>query len=312
MSLLSYLEIPSILIEVDPGIDDALALMVLFAAWKLNLINILAIICSNGNTNLTQTCENTKKIMDANHITENDIPLFSGVATGVVNETPIDLWFGEDGFGDIKPPIESKPRSVLPGYNLASYLKKNKNYDEISYLSLGSLTFLMTFLLQQPEVNFKDIWIMGGNNLGSNHQEWNFFVDPEAVHFILRQSEKIPLILLMFESCESVQPTLGWRRNVLGEINTEIVDLINKAEAFKLEGIPDDHIWYQYDPVLAVAFVYPDAITSLKEISVNITLGNDPNTRSVLVEGDFKVKFVESLFLERYKTILEESAKVLT
>ena len=104
------------------------------------------------------------------------IPLFRGVRSAIYEEIERDWFHGTDGFGDLQElpqSIQPKCRKVHDANELGIYLSKELQCRRkgISLMSLGSLTFTTTLLLQQPDLKVDGIWIMGGNDL-SELKSW--------------------------------------------------------------------------------------------------------------------------------------------
>lgn len=117
-------------------------------------------------------------------------------------------YYGEDGFGDVYPFINT---TQLINKDLAAeaiYKLANKYPNQISIISIGPLSSLASAITVHEDLSskFKDIFIMGGNAfaVGNTRQkstaEWNFYMDPEAAHIVLSQAT-CPIHILTWEAC---------------------------------------------------------------------------------------------------------------
>jgi len=94
-----------IVIDCDPGIDDALALLLAAASPELRL---LAVTCVAGNRPVPITAANACRILDA--AGRSDVPVYAGSARPIAHAQPrCNLVHGEDGLGGIPLVGERKP-----------------------------------------------------------------------------------------------------------------------------------------------------------------------------------------------------------
>lgn len=56
--------IRKVIVDVDCGVDDYLALLILLQAQQQNEVNIEAIVCSNGNTSVENVCKNVVRLLE--------------------------------------------------------------------------------------------------------------------------------------------------------------------------------------------------------------------------------------------------------
>ncbi|XP_008485520.1 inosine-uridine preferring nucleoside hydrolase-like [Diaphorina citri] len=95
-----------VILDVDTGIDDAWALLLMLKAEQKNLIEIIAITCCHGNAELSEVVDNVCRVLQA--FGRKNIPVYKGVSKPLI---PKDLshkysfdwlhFFGKNGFGDI-------------------------------------------------------------------------------------------------------------------------------------------------------------------------------------------------------------------
>lgn len=182
-----------ILLDVDTGRDDALAIM--FAVQHPD-IDVRAITCIAGNTNLENVVGNTLKILDL--VNAPPIPVALGARRPLI-EPPRDAsWIhGKYGLGDVDLPVSD--RSVKPIHAVDLMRQCLLDADEpLTIFALGPMTNLALLLRMYPEVSdqIKRIIFMGGSATIGNATpvaEFNFWHDPEAAHIVLTSG--IPLTM---------------------------------------------------------------------------------------------------------------------
>ena len=183
----------NVVIDCDPGIDDALALMY---AIKNPKFNVKAITIVSGNVNATKGMINAQYIL---HILgREDIPVF----IGRTSETYIDAedTHGYNGLGNYDygiPELVSIEKCPADKY-LASISKE----DEVVLIALGPLTNIWKAYTLNPKLfhNLKQIVIMGGAYRTHGNctpvSEYNFWCDPisaKKVFEVMRNAIIVPL-----------------------------------------------------------------------------------------------------------------------
>lgn len=183
----------NVVIDCDPGIDDALALMY---AIKNPRYNVKAITIVSGNVNATKGMMNAQYIL---HILgREDIPIF----IGRTSETYIDAedTHGYNGLGNYDygiPELVSIEKIPADKY-LASISKE----DEVVLIALGPLTNVWGAYCLNPKFfhNLEQIVIMGGAYRTQGNctpvSEYNFWCDPvsaKKVFEVMRNAIIVPL-----------------------------------------------------------------------------------------------------------------------
>ncbi|KAJ4443434.1 hypothetical protein ANN_05103 [Periplaneta americana] len=93
-----------VIVDVDAGVDDAMALILLLAADGIKLIQIMGITCTHGNTSVNNVCTNVLRLLGT--AGRFDIPVYQGAEEPLIlRETKCSIEFehfhGLDGFGDL-------------------------------------------------------------------------------------------------------------------------------------------------------------------------------------------------------------------
>lgn len=181
-----------IIMDVDTGIDDALALFLVAGSEELNLKGITVVA---GNQTLDKTLSNTLKMVEMLGL---DIPVAKGAAKPILGEgvTAADV-HGDSGLGlfDEKPAILKE--SNLSAIELIAQICENSE-DKITLVPTGPLTNIATFLLSYPHLKAKidSICLMGGGALLGNitaTAEFNFYCDPEAAQIVFQSG--LPIVM---------------------------------------------------------------------------------------------------------------------
>jgi pyrimidine-specific ribonucleoside hydrolase len=109
----SHLTSPAtpVILDTDPGLDDALALLLALGSPEIDLIGVTTVA---GNTTLANTTANALRILELADRT--DVPVAAGAARGLVREAPrtAEYVHGGDGLGGLPLPPPAPARSRRP------------------------------------------------------------------------------------------------------------------------------------------------------------------------------------------------------
>lgn len=224
-----------IIIDTDPGIDDALAILLALAAK--DELDVLALTTVNGNVGVEQVTKNAFKILEIAGRT--DIPVYMGNGKPLMRENEhCEEFHGDDGMGNLEMPDCHK---IPENENAVDFLirKVREEKGEITLVPIGPLTNIAEAIQKNSDFvkNVKEVVIMGGAEHGGNmspHAEFNFWTDPEAAKIVFQAGfEKVTMIGLDATSYVFLSPTL---RELLYLINTPISRFIHKITRVYADG----------------------------------------------------------------------------
>ena len=194
------------ILDCDPGLDDALAILL---ATRLKNLELLAVTVVNGNTGLEKATINASSILKI--LNKDNIKVYAGEADtiGVLkrDETSIII-HGHDGIGDIGIPIDT---SLIEKEDAVTYMYNTlKNSPEkITIIATGPLTNIAKLLKDHPDIKdqIAKLIIMGGavNHRGNitAYAEMNIFSDPEAAQIVL-DSQIVPILVPLDVTLEAL------------------------------------------------------------------------------------------------------------
>ncbi|MGE0422362.1 MAG: nucleoside hydrolase [Reyranellaceae bacterium] len=168
---------PKLLIDCDPGHDDAVAL--LFGARHFDLVGVTT---THGNSSLANSTRNALAVLELGGI---DVPVAAGFAGPLVGAT-VDAAHvhgksGLDGH-DLPPPVR-KPVDVHAVEFIIESARRHQG--ELILAVIGPQTNVAVALRREPKLRswLREITVMGGSAAGGNvtpAAEFNIFCDPEA------------------------------------------------------------------------------------------------------------------------------------
>jgi purine nucleosidase len=197
-----------IIIDTDPGQDDAIA--ILFALGASDRLDLRAVTTVAGNVPLALTAKNARIVLGWANRT--DVPVYAGCPKPLVREpVTAEQVHGETGLDGV--PLE-EPRVELANGHAVDFLIKtlvNAPTESITLCLLGPMTNLAAALVQEPNIRrgIKEVVLMGGaHHIRGNvtpTAEFNVYADPEAATIIFGSG--IPLVVLPLDVTHQVLST---------------------------------------------------------------------------------------------------------
>ncbi|MCV2491196.1 nucleoside hydrolase [Geodermatophilus sp. YIM 151500] len=185
-----------LVIDTDPGIDDALAILLAVASPEVDLRLVTTV---HGNVDLARTTENALRVL---HLAErSDVPVAAGAADSLVHPQPRRAGHvhGEAGLGGVVLPpspatVDPRPAVVA----LADLLTRSA--EPVTVAAIGPLTNLALLLRVFPAEASRigRLVVMGGSAAAGGNvtavAEFNAWADAEAAHVVL--SSALPTVLV--------------------------------------------------------------------------------------------------------------------
>ena len=169
-----------VLIDCDPGHDDAMALLLALASPELELLGVTTV---HGNQTLDKTTANALRVLE--FAGRGDVTVAAGADRPLVREPRVAAHVhGETGLdGPDLPPPAGKPESLHAVDFLADRLREHGR--PVTLIPTGPLTNIALLLAHHPDVagDIERIVLMGGAIAEGNvtpAAEFNIWVDPEA------------------------------------------------------------------------------------------------------------------------------------
>ncbi|RDZ26999.1 nucleoside hydrolase [Lysobacter silvisoli] len=182
-----------LLIDTDPGVDDALALLMAFNDPRHELVGLTI---AAGNVGLEHTVRNALKLCEVCGV---DAPVYAGAAAPLLHPSP-DAGYvhGRDGFGDVG--YDAPARAVEAEHAALAILRlSHEHAGKLLLVALGPLTNIALALKLDPTLpeRVARFVVMGGavtcrGNI-TPAAEFNIYFDPEAAHIVFEAFPHIDL-----------------------------------------------------------------------------------------------------------------------
>ena len=180
-------------LDTDPGVDDAMAMALLFALPQYDVKGVSAVA---GNVELEKTFQNARDLVA--FFGRRDVPVYPGATRPLFRE-PRTAYFvhGENGLGNVQLPASDAPVETMPAWD-ALYEAAKAADGELILVAVGPLTNIALAFSKHGSLHklLKRIVIMGGSASWGNASpaaEANILCDAEAASTVF-QSE-VPIVI---------------------------------------------------------------------------------------------------------------------
>jgi purine nucleosidase len=308
-----------IILDTDPGIDDALAILLALASPEVELLGLSIV---HGNCTLAEAVANGLAILELGG--GQHIPLFVGCDRPLLRPlTTAHETHGQRGLGYAQlPPADLQPaREHAVDFIIRTALSAP---GEITLVAVGPLTNVALALRKEPRLAgaLREIVMMGSALRADGNvtprAEFNVYADPHAAHIVF--SSGVPLVIMPWDITRLVRLHKS-EVDRLAQPGKPIGRFIADATRFYIEF---HRRYFGYDgcaindpAALALVFLpdlatYTDvyvAVETCSSLTMGFTVadfmlsgGRQPNARAVV---EFDTPRFLSLFVERMRTLEE-------
>ncbi|NQY60387.1 nucleoside hydrolase [Cognatishimia sp.] len=297
-----------IIIDTDPGIDDAMAIFYAAAAEDIDLLGLTAIF---GNVTVDTATRNALRLVEAAGL---DIPVARGAdkPLEMPHIKPSAHVHGDEGFGDI-PAMTPKGKAV--DETAAEFLVRmaREHKGELVLCPIGPLTNIALAIQADPEFasNVDRIVLMGGSyKEGGNitpFAEANIYHDPHAAEVVFASSATVEMVGLDvthqilctkedFAAMAEAAPKLGGMLQDMSHFYLKFYETVGKFDGCSL-----------HDPAAVIACTHPHLFTPEPVAITVVTEGeeigetraaDDARSETSVLMG-VESEAVKSLFMQR-------------
>ncbi len=276
-----------IIMDCDPGHDDAIAIILAAAAEdKLDLLGITTVA---GNVGVEKNTLNTLKVCDI--VGLDDVPVYQGADRPIVREPEIaGEIHGETGLDG--PQLPEKPKKEAEEGHAVDFIIDTllESEEKVTLVPTGPLTNIAMALHKEPAIKeyIDKIVLMGGGTYGNwtPTAEFNIYVDAEAAKMVFNSGVDIVVFGLDVTHQAIAYPDtierLSEIENSVAEFVVDLLDFFGKAykETFNFDGPPI------HDACTIVYLIEPD-LFQVEKVYIDI------ETRGELTYGTMSVDTLE-------------------
>lgn len=268
-----------VIIDTDPGQDDALALLLALASPED--IEILGVVAVAGNVPLHHTLNNARKVVELSGRT--DVKVYAG-SDRPLRQTLVTAEHVHGATGLDGPDL---PEPTLPAQSQAGVdfiIETLRTVDDVTLVTLGPLTDVARAFQQAPDIipRIREIVMMLGawKEMGNvtPTAEFNAYVDPEAAAIVLGSGANLTLLPLdATHKVLSTQARLQVLRNMGNRTGPQAAIMLKASEAFDIKKFGWDGAPL-HDPCTIAYLLRPDLFKG-REVNVMV------ETQSALTLG---------------------------
>ncbi|HEX4367444.1 MAG TPA: nucleoside hydrolase [Rhodopila sp.] len=269
-----------VILDCDPGTDDAIALLLALASPELS---VLAVTVAGGNVGLDRTLPNALALTA---LAGSSVPVHAGadrpLLGAFVSETTVH---GEDGLGGVRLPQGGPASPGLAADVIRRILRDAA--EPVTLIGIGPATNLALALTTEPELasRVEQIVLMSGAWAEGNvtpAAEFNAWSDPEALAILLASRRPVVFATLELTAQALATPArlAAWRRLGQGQSLQKACDIqATVPPSRRLGGIGAP----LHDPCAVAWLIRPDLFTT-RACSVRMDLGPGPGRGRTLID----------------------------
>ena len=302
----------NIILDCDPGHDDAIAILLAGNNPKINLLGISVVA---GNQTIEKTAKNTLNVATYLGI---DVPIAIGCQYPMVRERVICAAIhGESGLDGFTFPQYSKQFDKRHGVQLI--IDSIMNNDDVTIVATGPLTNVAMAIKMEPRIleRIHEIVIMGGsvdNGNTSPAAEFNIMCDPEAAHVVFSSGIKVKMVGLNVTRkvivTDEVIERMGKIHNKASDMFVKLMKVFNENQrkTFGVKGGP------LHDPA-TIASIIDNQLIKYQSMNVVIDISHGPSYGRTncdvfdYLHEPHNAEVAMDIDVNRYWDIIEEGIK---
>jgi inosine-uridine nucleoside N-ribohydrolase len=262
-----------VLIDCDPGQDDAIALLLALASRELEVLGVTTVA---GNQTLPKTTLNALKVLEL--AGRADVPVAAGAERPLVGELVVAAdAHGESGLdGPDLPPPRARPVAEHAVDFLAARLRVSER--PVTLVALGPLTNVALLLARHPESTARvDRVVLMGGAIGAGNMtaaaEFNIWTDPEAAQRVFESGLDVTMVGLDVTNRAVLTGEHADRLRSSGRVGLAAAQMIDFYLGFYEDAY--EHGGAPIHDALAVAhLIRPGLVTTLeRHVAVDTTAG---------------------------------------
>lgn len=303
-----------IILDCDPGHDDAVAIMLV---GKNPMFDLLGITVESGNQTLAKTGRNALNLCQYLKI---DVPVCLGASNPIIKDVEVcDAIHGESGLDGFDFPdleIGYDPRHAV-NFIIETILKSD---EKVTMVTTGPMTNLALAMRLEPNIlkNIEEVVLMGGSYNNGNvtpAAEFNIYCDPEAAHIVFNSGLKVTMIGLDVTRKVLVLPEIVERMakidNDCSRLFTKLMIVFNENQkrVFGFDGAP------LHDPV-TIAYLIDPTLLEIDYVhcEIDISHGSSYGRTNCDIFGYLNLSkntyIAKDIDVKKFWDIIEESLKM--
>ena len=268
-----------IILDCDPGHDDAVAILLALGNPEIDLIGVTTV---GGNQSLDKVTYNARAVLEKAHATH--IPVYAGCDRPILRSQEVAASIhGESGLDGVELPVPTRPLEDMHAVNYIIKTIMESDPQTITLVPTGPLTNIALACRLEPRIveRVKEVVLMGGGYHRGNWSavaEFNIKVDPEAAHIVF--NEPWPLTMVGLDLTHQALCTPAVQKRI-EEIDTPLAHFVSGLMDSFRKAYQDNQDFQDppvHDPC-TIAYLIDSAVVQTRrcpldvEIHSELTLG---------------------------------------
>ena len=261
-----------VVIDTDPGVDDAVAILLALASPELDVVALTTV---TGNVDLTRTTLNARRLVELANRPDVIVAAGCGVPLNDVPKHASEV-HGDDGLGDL---VWEEPSVGVSDAHAVDLLAQLIAEGPLTVIAIGPLTNLATLLQRYPGIDeqLDHLVIMGGASLQGNvtpAAEFNIWADPEAAKIVFDAKWRITFMPLdLTHQAYLNDDDLAYFRSLGSPVGIRLADSLEPYAAFHMEWYGNRDIII-HDAMAVYEVIDPTVITK-QGVAVTVETGGE-------------------------------------
>ena len=305
-----------IILDCDPGHDDAIALLLAVASPELELVGVTTV---SGNQTLDKTTANALRVLE--FAGRSDIPVYAGADKPFVRKRDVAAHVhGESGLDgpDLPPPGRAVEQQHAVDY-LAEEIRRRNG--RVTLVPTGPLTNIGLLFALHPDARPERIVLMGGS-IGEGNRtpaaEFNIWADPEAAQRVFVEGLDTTMVGLDVTHRALIKDDHTERMRSAGRVGSMVAELMDFYARFHKSRYPDLDGSPMHDPV-CVAHLIDPTLMDVRDAFIEVDCSTGPSWGRTNVDwrnrehfGDPNAKVGLDIDGDRFAELIVERISSLT
>lgn len=261
-----------IILDCDPGHDDAVAILLALGNPEIDLLGITTV---GGNQSLDKVTYNARAVLEMAHA--HNIPVYAGCDRPLVRPQEVAASIhGESGLDGVEFPEPTRPLEKTHAVNYIIETIMASEPNTITLVPTGPLTNIALACRLEPKIvdRVKEVVLMGGGFHEGNWSavaEFNIIVDPDAAHIVFNEPWPVTMVGLDLTHQALCTPAVQQR---IEEIGTPLAFFVSGLMDFFRKTYQDNQDFEDppvHDPC-TVAYLIDPTVVRTRRCPVDIEL----------------------------------------
>ena len=262
-----------IILDCDPGHDDAIAILLALASPEIELLGVTTV---SGNQTLDKTTANALRVLEL--AGRGDIPVYAGADAPFVRKRDVAAHVhGESGLDGPDLPAPSKPQQ--PQHAVEYLAAQFRGSDKPVLVATGPLTNVGLLFATHADARPERIVLMGGA-IGEGNRtpaaEFNIWADPEAAQRVFAENLDTTMVGLDATHRALIKDEHTERMRGAGKVGKVVAELMDFYARFHKQRYPDLAGSPMHDPV-CIAHLIDPTLLDVRDAYIEVDCTTGPS-----------------------------------